>query len=272
MNLAWIKNNKLAVGFWGAIMAFAVVGVLALTGVLSASGDNNGRTASTANVTATRTSSTSSTAMAPNGNTSTTATCPGDHPVDQKQTYNVPAGCNIKGDVEVKGQKLYDDDPATGLIVSCPHGCTITAPFGANVTPRTIDDLKTEMLSTGCGSKCVSVKVVTIDDSTGSKPSINVTDLCDVSLPKGSKALVPGDCIVSGDVEAASSENGPFKALYDSDQTTGLVVVVKSDTWIRAPYGASVTNAAVDDVVSAVKQTGCGLPGGCRVVNTVTVP
>lgn len=271
--LTWARANSLIVALGAATIVLAVFVGLYASGVLGSGSDNGGTANTTGNLTS-QTSSTSATAsysVSAPGNTTATAVCPGDHEVKVNETYDVPAGCNVKGDVSVADQQLYDDDPATGLIVSCPHGCAITAPFGANVTPRTVDDLKTEMLSSGCGSKCVSVKVVTIDGSTGST-AINVTGLCDVSLPKGSKALVPGGCIVSGDVEAASSENEPFKALYDSDQTTGLVVVVKSDTWIRAPYGASVTNAAVDDVVNAVKQTGCGLPGGCRVVNTVTVP
>ncbi len=271
----WLRNNKLYTLLGGAIIALAVITVLFATDVLGGGSDNGGKTVNTTvYATATRTPSASSTAMATAsatpGNT-TAKTCPGDHVVDIGEIYQVPAGCNVKGDVEVNGQKLYDNDPATGLIVSCPHGCTIIAPWGANVTPRKVDDLKAEMLSTGCGSKCNDVKVVVINNKS-TKPQVVVTDLCDVSLPKGSKALVPGGCVVSGDVEAGSSENGPFKALYDSDQTTGLVVIVKSDTWIRAPYGASVTNAAVDDVVNAVKQTGCGLPNGCRVVNTVTVP
>lgn len=192
------------------------------------------------------------------------AKCPGDHEVKAGETYQVLAGCNVKGDVEINGRKEYDDDQATGLIVSCPNGCVIFAQWGANVSPRSVDDLKAEMIASGCGSKCRDVKVVVIDGASQAA--------CDVSLPKGAKAIVPSGCIVSGDVEFASSENGPFKAIYDSDQTTGLVVVVKSDTWIRAPFGASVTNASVDDVVNAVKQTGCGLPNGCRVVNKVTVP
>lgn len=188
--------------------------------------------------------------------------CPGDKEVhaDANAVVTVDPGCNVKGDVAVNGQKLYDDDPETGLLVSCPNGCTITAPWGANVSPRTVDDLKSEMLSSGCGSRCASVKVVVINGGVG------VTDLCDVSLPKGAKATVPGGCVVSGDIAV----NG--RALYDSDQTTGLVVIVNSPVEVFAPFGASVTNANPQDVVGAVEQTGCGLPNGCRVVHTVTVP
>ena len=198
--------------------------------------------------------------------------CPGDKEVhaDTNAVVTVEAGCNVKGDVSVfeNGSfvKEFDDEASTGLIVSCPQGCQIKAPFGANISPRTVDDLKSEMLSSGCGSRCVSVKEVVISDVQPSKPQVIVTDLCDVSLPKGAKALVPGGCVVSGDVAV----NG--KALYDSDQTTGLVVIVKSPVEVFAPFGASVTNADPQDVVNAVKQTGCGLPNGCRVVNTVTVP
>lgn len=256
----------------GALVVIAAL--LALSywlGSATAGGDGNNKNAAAVSYTATpQTTATPTPEAQLTVAAAMTSKCPGDHVVNTGQTYDVPAGCNVKGDVIVNGKQLYDDDPATGLIVSCPNGCTITAPWGANVSPRTVGDLKSEMRSTGCGDTCVTVKVVTIGGTTGT--TLNVTDLCDVSLPKGSKALVSGGCAVSGDVEAASSENGPFKALYDSDQTTGLVVVVKSDTWIRAPYGASVTNAAVDDVVNAVEQTGCGLPNGCRVVNTVTVP
>lgn len=189
-----------------------------------------------------------------------TAKCPGDKEVhaDANAVVTVEAGCSVKGDVVVNGVKQFDDDATTGLIVSCPNGCAITAPFGANVTPRNVEDLKAEMLSSGCGSRCTSVKVVVVDGTS------HVT--CDVSLPKGAKALVPAGCVVSGDVAV----NG--KALYDSDQTTGLVVIVKSSVEVFAPFGASVTNADPQDVANAVKQTGCGLPNGCRVVNTVSVP
>lgn len=274
--LKWLWSYHILMGIT-AIVTLAVFVVLFATGVLDGDSDNSGANASanasvndnggsTVNATPTRVSETSSIAMSPDGmtsgNTTAMVVCPGDHVVNSGETYDVPTGCNVKGDVAVADQQLYDDDPTTGLIVSCPHGCTIMAPFGANVTPRTVDDLKTEMLSTGCGSKCVSVKVVVID----AQPAVNVTSQCDVSLPKGVTATVPGGCVISGDVEV----NG--KALYDSDQTTGLVVIVKSDVTVHAPYGASVTNANPDDVVNAVKQTGCGLPGGCRVVNTVTVP
>jgi len=225
--------------------------------------DDNGKAAATVPLpTASSTYATPAPTAAPTGTTATTV-CPGDHEVKAGETYDVPAGCNLKGDVVVNGVQQYDDDPATGLIVSCPHGCTIMAPWGANVTPRAVDDLKTEMLSSGCGSECSDVKVVVIDDK---GTNVQVADLCDVSLPKGTTATVPGGCVISGDVEV----NG--EPLYDSAQDTGLVVIVESDVEVFAPYGASVTNADSQDVVDAVEQTGCGLPNGCRVVNTATVP
>jgi hypothetical protein len=89
---------------------------------------------------------------------------------------------------------------------------------------------------------------------------------CDVSLPKGAVAQVPFGCVVSGDVEISTSKNGPWRALYDSDQETGLVVQVGVATWFKAPFGASVTDASADDTAAAQRQVGCGLPNGCRVV------
>lgn len=258
----WLRRNIVLV-FVG-IVAVVFVG-LAVNAWASDDDSGNAQTSS-ATATATLVSEVLPTAKAPDdGNT--TAVCPGDAEIkdprpDSGKPTIVDPGCIVKGDVEVNGQKLYDDDPTTGLLVSCPHGCTITAPWGANVSPRTVDDLKSEMLSTGCDAGCTDVKVVTIDDS-GSKPS---SVICDVSLPKGTTATVPGGCVISGDVFV----NG--QAEFDSDQTTGLVVIVESPVEVFAPYGASVTNANPDDVVNAVKQTGCGLVDGCRIVNIVTVP
>ena len=211
--------------------------------------------------------------------------CPdADKHLEKNEVYQTHRGCTAKGDVEMSSSqsgpwtKLYDDKAETGLLVTCvQEPCWVTTPFGANVTPRTVDDLKAEELRVGCGSSCKEVIVKTWPLDGGSplapapappvvRPPVVVTDQCDVSLPKGTKATVPAGCVVSGDV----SVNG--KVLFDSDQNTGLVVVMKAAAEVFAPYGASVTNADPNDVVNAVKATGCGLPNGCRVVHLVEWP
>lgn len=214
------------------------------------------------------------------------ATCPGDHEVKAGETYDVPAGCNVKGDVEVMENgsfvKKFDDDPATGLLVSCPQGCSIKAPYGANVSPRTVPDLESEMKSSGCTGGCKSVTKVTIgtvSPDTGKSgatatavPSTGSPVNCDPSIEKGKSMLVPKNCVVEGDVAVGMSESGPWTKLYDNDQTTGLVVVTKADVWVKAPYGASASGVSVSDAVSDVFDLGCGLDRGCYGgVDTVTV-
>lgn len=266
--LAWITANvrRILIGLVGLVILGVAIGAACTSGFGAIGDDNgNGQTASVNGDKCGNGYLVSNNCQPPAKTADANGKCPGDRELHAGETFQVPAGCNVKGDIVVNGVKQFDDDPTTGLLVSCPAGCTIKAPFGANVSPRTVDDLKAEMLASGCGSKCASVKVVVIDGG-ATKPQVTVTDRCDVSLPKGTKAIVPGGCVVSGDVAV----NG--KALYDSDQTTGLVVIVKSDVEVFAPFGASVTNADPQDVVNAVKQTGCGLPNGCRIVIVVTVP
>ena len=120
-----------------ALIAFIVVIATAviLIGVVTANGDgdgnndgisgNNSAATPTATRTATPVSQTMLTAEAPDGNTTV---CPGDHEVGKDETYDVAAGCNVKGDVEDNCQELYASDQTTGMIVSCPHGWTIIAP------------------------------------------------------------------------------------------------------------------------------------------------
>lgn len=230
-------------------------------------------------------------------------TCPQDYEIEKNQEFDVPAGCNVKGDVAVWENNAFvnkfDNDANTGLIVVCPSGCKIKAPYGANVSPRTIDDLKKEMIEeSGCVSKCKDVKVVTIGDSgkdggsntptpsaTATKtPSATPTSKprsmpivvdvnCDVSLEPGRSASVPKGCLISGDV----SVDG--KALFDNDQHTGLIVVLNKDVTVIAPYGASVTRQGpnpeetIEDVKSSMDQFGCGFPssGGCSSVVVKTI-
>ena len=202
-----------------------------------------------------------------------------DQEVHAGEKVFIASTCNVKGDVQVSDAEngtftaLYDSDPNTGLLVSCPNGCWVYAEWGANISPRNVDDLTAEMRSSGCDADgCGSVNHITWPDgSTTSNgtmlPAKPVGDACAFSIPNGQVMLVPTGCVVAGDIEVASSQNGPFTALYDSDQATGLVTVVSMDTWVKAPWGASVSSASVDDVVRSVDLTGCGLQNGCDQVH-----
>lgn len=207
-----------------------------------------------------------------------------DHEMHEGDTYNVRPDCLVKGDVEVSQSKdgpwirQYDDDANTGTVVSCPDGCWVHAPFGANVTPRSYDSVRDEMLSNGCDNGCESVNLVTWSDSgytdktiaaeptTPAAPAVPAVDKCAMSIPNGQKVHVPAGCVVSGDVAV----NGTV--LYDSDQATGLVVVMNQDGDVFAPYGASVSSSDPNDVAAAVDATGCGLAGGCVSVPIVNWP
>lgn len=261
--LTWLKDNKAVVFVYGVIIAAVVVGVLLVTGVLGSGSDDDGKNGSARSyATATRTSST---AMAPASVTPTpdkttaSTVCPGDHEVKANETYDVPAGCNVKGDVSVADQRLYDDDPATGLIVSCPHGCNITAPFGANVTPRTVDDLKTEMLSSGCGSKCTDVKVVVIDPTNGSSATVYN---CGGELSPGETRTIPAGCIIVGDVVV----NGNLqKPVGRNNNNVGYVQKLTADTTVTSPWGAGVYDSSweVPALVQTTKLYGCDRSDGC---------
>jgi hypothetical protein len=60
-------------------------------------------------------------------------------------------------------------------------------------------------------------------------------------------------------------------AKYDNAQETGLIVVLTKDADVKAPWGASVSSANVEDIKASMMMVGCGLPAGCSTVNVVTV-
>lgn len=240
-----------------------------------------------------------------------TTTCPGDNPVaDPRPSKGTPvhvdAGCNVKGDVEASGSESGSYAPAhlseasSGNILSCPEGCWIRADFGANITPRTVPDLVNEMKTSGCegGKGCATVtcwemkggnlnKVDCPSSDSGkdtgksgsnttpepsTQPSKAAPVNCDPSIKKGEVMLVPKNCVVEGDVAVGTSKSGPWTKLYDSDQTTGLVVVTQTDVYVKAPYGASASGVSAADAFEDVFDLGCGLDKGCYGgVDTVTV-
>lgn len=216
------------------------------------------------------------------------AECPQDYHVDNGEEFNVPAGCQIKGDVIVNGEQLFDNDANTGLIVSCPQGCQIKAPWGANVTPRDVDDLKEEMLSSGCGmtSGCNDVKIVVIDqdgkggEEPSSTPSATPTatstpeptstqpidDGCEPELKLGEKRMIAKGCIVVGDVFVRpAGSDGEFRPVFDNRKDTGTVHLLTEDTEVWNLQGASIMPAGMElaDIVTATKLAGCGTGYGC---------
>ncbi len=211
------------------------------------------------------------------GQTTTQATkCPGDRDVKVGETYDVPAGCNVKGDVSVFENgtfvNKFDNDPATGLIISCPSGCKIKAPYSANASPRTVPDLKSEMEKSGCGNGCKSVKVIIIGDapktasSGGGKSSVpSVSTGCGPGLKPGDVQVLSAGCIVVGDVFARRSSNDPWTWTTDSQQNTGSVQKLSSNFEIRAPFGAAVYDSSynVASLADTTKELGCHTGNGC---------
>lgn len=197
---------------------------------------------------------------------SSNATCPGDHHVQNGETYVVPAGCNVKGDVSANGTKYYDDDPATGLIVSCPNGCTIDAPWGANVTPRDVNDIEQELRNSGCEGQagCADVRIVIIDDDKGGSDNSSNSVDCGGELGQGETRLIKAGCIIVGDVVVDGELQKPRGR---STNTVGYVQLLDADTNVEAPWGAGVYESEFWDVnvlVENTKKYGCDQGAGCK--------
>lgn len=207
------------------------------------------------------------------GQSQPTPTCV-DHEVKPGETYTVPPGCNIKGDVElfVNGQFVQQkqgNDPKVGTIVSCPQGCTIRAPFGANVGPRTVPDLTAEMKSKGCIDGCTTVNVVTADGSQACqgkdcapRSGVPTVSNCGGELKLGETRAIPAGCTIVGDVVV----NGQLqKPVGRGSNTVGYVQQLAASTTVTAPFGAAVYDSTmpVQNLVQTTKSFGCDQPGGC---------
>ncbi len=205
------------------------------------------------------------------------AMCPRDYVVKAGETFDVPAGCNIKGDVEVLVNGKFvpqkqGSDPKTGTIVSCPQGCTIRAPGGANVGPRTVPDIKSEMEKTGCENGCATVKVYTIGSpATASAPNGKASppqassSSCGPELKRNEVRVIPAGCIIVGDVFARHASSDPWIWTTDKVQDTGSVQKLSKNLEIKAPFGASVQDSKTDlkSLVETTKAIGCDLNDGC---------
>ncbi len=201
--------------------------------------------------------------------------CPGDHEVHAGETYQVPAGCIVKGDVKVgpssngPWEVRYPSEADNGSLVVFIQTGWIYAQWGANVSNRTLDSLQAELYSSGCGSHCNH----TYTTYWGTATTVTTTTVvCDPSIPKGGKLLVPVGCTVSGDVFTSwTGVDGTWHFEGRGIQTDGTIVVVKTaPLWVWAPYGASATDADPNAVALTMKQVGCGLPNGCLTVTIVT--
>lgn len=209
--------------------------------------------------------------------------CVRDWEMEAGDVMLVPAGCQLKGDVNVGPSKdgpwtpLYDHDANTGLIVSFSEATWVYAKWGANVTPREIDDLNNEMMESGCGlpKGCLEVIVVHWPDKPADEtmatpmPTEEVTCV-DYAMTKKEVYLVPAGCQLKGDVRVGQSKDGPWITLHDSDANTGLIVSFSEPTWVYAEWGANVTPRTVDDLQQELMTSGCG--SKCNDVQVVHWP
>lgn len=137
------------------------------------------------------------------------------------ETFDFESNVIVAGDVDVNGQRFYDDDSETGLIVNLPQGGKITAPFGADVliptsledTNEIIEQKKQEMIENGCGNKCKKgVNVVTINkeekasEPTSAPPEAPPPSPVPADVPK--TYLMPGEFIFwTQEVETTKDED-----------------------------------------------------------------
>jgi hypothetical protein len=229
----------------------------------------NGSTSTTVNGSSTSTTSTGS-------STSTTAAqdC-AVTTIAAGQTKTVPAGSVLDGDVKVNGTALYDNDPATALRVVFNESATVSAEWGASYVPSGCEvaasaGLTVKMWPSGSTATTTLSNVhnvtATTASSTSTTASSTVTaDTCVAQIANGQTLRVKAGCHVQGDVQI----DGVAK--YDNAQETGLIVVLTKDADVKAPWGASVSSANVEDIKASMMMVGCGLPAGCTSVNVVTV-
>lgn len=162
----------------------------------------------------------------------------------------------VKGEAEVSVSPegpflvLYDDDPTTGHLLSCPEGCFVKAPWGAGLSAQSLETLEAELKTDGCVDQAGCAEVLTTVWIPGDQPT---TNKCEFSIPKEESRLVPAGCFVSGDVRIRN-EIGEFVNWYDDDEDTALLVIINKDVEVNAPHGASVAPLVNQDGSDAVAQ------------------
>ena len=75
------------------------------------------------------------------------------------ETWTVPQGWNISGDIKVNGVSLYDNVAETGLVVHFNDSASVTAPWGAFASADlSANEMVTKLKTvSGCGSLCETV-------------------------------------------------------------------------------------------------------------------
>lgn len=178
----------------------------------------------------------------------------------------VPKECLVIGDVYVAPSKdgpfdiLPDSIATTHLIVSLTRDAYVKAPYGASITGKSAR----EVIKEGCGSQC---KI----DHIAWSPTLSV---CDRTVKPGETVFVKGGCVVMGDFEGlvksyqegGSSLNSKHK-VYDDKLETGIAykLPVNSSSWIKAPFGLTLTSQPPSTIVSDMTTGGCE-PNGCEIV------
>lgn len=88
-----------------------------------------------------------------------------------------------------------------------------------------------------------------------------------INLADGESQAVEAGWVAEGDVEVSTSSDGPWTPLHDDQADTGLIVAFTVPGWVRAPWGASLSQASVADLRAKMLETGC--VGGCAEVVVV---
>lgn len=172
----------------------------------------------------------------------------------------------IIGDIKINGKAFYDNFGNTGLAVLLEQEAEIEAEWGAMAVLN--DDMQSgeaelqksieQLKINGCGSSCSEVA--------GFKwPSQQPKEKI-VALSPGQSQTFEANSVVVGDVKV----NGvPY---YDSNENSGLVIVLLQEAEVGAEWGATVyrtgsigeARALQSSIADALKQLGCN--GRCSSV------
>lgn len=85
-----------------------------------------------------------------------------------------------------------------------------------------------------------------------------------ITKDKATPVHVEPGCIVKGDVEVSDSQGGTYASAHLSD-SQGNLLYCPEGCWIRADYGANITNRPVTELVPEMMSKDCD--GGCKVVH-----
>lgn len=181
------------------------------------------------------------------------------------ETKNVPAGTIVSGDIEVNGQRLYDDNEYTAIVVQLPNGGNVRAPWGAsglenipaNLLGQKAQELAQQIRNTRPG---VDVQVITFDSQNPNpgypiypiyqKPWLgqyetspyNTDKYPTTVMNRGGVYNLEDNAIyvVVGDTIITDRWNNKIVERDNLDRTGQIAIVKRNGTVVQAPDGGTL--------------------------------